>query len=98
MHHDMGQQTRREVLDRRRCSYAGAGAEFQHQLVDGLVIPQLANLARRGSTRSGSLLRQRIPIRGGWPCRPPEWDSAYADSEPVVLTIDGCLLRFRFSG
>jgi hypothetical protein len=41
--------------------------------LDRLLAPLRVNLARRGGTRPGSLLRQSIPIRGTWTEEGPGW-------------------------
>ncbi len=41
--------------------------------LDRLIAPLRAQASRRGGTRPGSLLRQSIPIRGGWSEEGPGW-------------------------
>jgi len=41
--------------------------------LDRLTAPLRAKVRRRGGTRPGSLLRQSIPIRGGWDEQGPGW-------------------------
>jgi hypothetical protein len=41
--------------------------------LDRLVAPLRSKVSRRGGTRPGSLLRQSIPIRGGWDEEGPGW-------------------------
>lgn len=54
--------------------------------LDRLLIPLRVNLARRGGTRPGSLLRQSIPIRGGW----DEEGAGWLEVDTVAL-CGGCL-------
>jgi hypothetical protein len=54
--------------------------------LDRLLVPLRVNLRRRGGTRPGSLLRQSIPIRGGW----DEEGAGWLEVDTVAL-CGGCL-------
>src|SRR5512143_660095 len=59
---------RRIDADLRQCLLQASA-----RTLDRLIAPLRVGLARRGGTRPGSLLRQRIPIRGGWTEEGPGW-------------------------
>ena len=59
---------------RRLCSdVREALLEASARTLDRLTAPLRAQVRRRGGTKPGSLLRQSIPIRGGWDEEGPGW-------------------------
>jgi hypothetical protein len=54
--------------------------------LDRLLVPLRVNLRRRGGTRPGSLLRQSIPVRGGW----DEEGAGWLEVDTMAL-CGGCL-------
>ncbi len=83
MHNDMSQQTKREVLARLRRSYAKAGAEYKHQLLDQAVA--LLGYHRKAAIRA--LRAQPPPVRAPAVLRGRPRDYEPARLLPVLKPI-----------